>query len=54
MTLKPTRAPAIVTPLVHADRLFPTDLTARTIARRLYDGVKSLPIVSPHGHTDPR
>ena len=26
----------------------------RSLARALYDGVKNLPIVSPHGHTDPR
>jgi glucuronate isomerase len=26
----------------------------RTIARRLYDAVAALPIVSPHGHVDPR
>jgi glucuronate isomerase len=26
----------------------------RLLARALYDGVKNLPIVSPHGHTDPR
>jgi glucuronate isomerase len=26
----------------------------RAIASRLYDEVKDLPIVSPHGHTDPR
>jgi glucuronate isomerase len=35
------------------DRLFPADPAVRAIARGLYDGVKSLPIVSPHGHTDP-
>jgi glucuronate isomerase len=35
------------------DRLFPTDPETRAIARRLYDGVAHLPIVSPHGHTDP-
>jgi glucuronate isomerase len=34
--------------------LFPTDIAARTIARRLYAEVRDLPIVSPHGHTDPR
>ena len=26
----------------------------RSVARALYEGVKGLPIVSPHGHTDPR
>ncbi len=42
-------------PLVlHEDRLFPADPTARGIARRLYAEVKDFPIVSPHGHTDPR
>lgn len=40
--------------LIHEDRLFPADPTTRTIARRLYETVKDLPIVSPHGHTDPR
>jgi glucuronate isomerase len=38
---------------LHPDRLFPADPTTRAIARRLYDEVKNLPIVSPHGHTDP-
>ena len=39
---------------LHPDRLFPADPSTRGVARRLYDGVKDLPIVSPHGHTDPR
>ncbi len=38
---------------LHPDRLFPADITTRNIARELYQRVKSLPIVSPHGHTDP-
>lgn len=37
----------------HPDRLFPADQATRKIARSLYDQVRSLPIVSPHGHTDP-
>jgi len=37
--------------LIHEDRLFPADPTMRTIARALYAHVASLPIVSPHGHT---
>ena len=37
--------------LLHQDRLFPADETTRAIARRLYDGIRNLPIVSPHGHT---
>ncbi|EQB07994.1 glucuronate isomerase [Novosphingobium lindaniclasticum] len=41
-------------PLVlYPDRLFPADPGTRAIARALYEGVKDLPIVSPHGHTDP-
>lgn len=40
--------------LIHEDRLFPADPATRAVARRLYDPVQHLPIVSPHGHTDPR
>lgn len=41
-------------PLVlHEDRLFPADPSARSIARSLYAEVRNLPIISPHGHTDP-
>ncbi|SFR46632.1 glucuronate isomerase [Litoreibacter janthinus] len=36
------------------DRLFPTEPAVRRMARDLYEGVKDLPIISPHGHTDPR
>jgi glucuronate isomerase len=36
------------------DRLFPADAQVRGVARELYAGVRGLPIVSPHGHTDPR
>ena len=39
---------------MHPDRLFPPDPDVRTIARRLYASVSDLPIISPHGHTDPR
>jgi glucuronate isomerase len=38
---------------LHPDRLFPVEPSAREIARRLYEEVAGLPIVSPHGHTDP-
>lgn len=38
---------------LHPDRLLPADPTTREIARRLYERIKDLPIVSPHGHTDP-
>ena len=37
------------------NRLFPADGTVvRSLAARLYETVKDLPIISPHGHTDPR
>jgi glucuronate isomerase len=39
---------------LNPDRLFPADPTTRDIARALYAEVADLPIVSPHGHTDPR
>jgi glucuronate isomerase len=35
------------------DRLFPSDPVMRGIARGLYAEIAGLPIVSPHGHTDP-
>ncbi len=41
-------------PLLDDDRLFDAEPRARGIARALYAGVRNLPIVSPHGHTDPR
>ena len=37
--------------LLNDDRLFPAEAGTRAIARRLYEGIRSLPIVSPHGHT---
>lgn len=40
-------------PLLHEDRLFPALPATRAIARELYAQVRDLPIVSPHGHTDP-
>ncbi|WP_157220714.1 glucuronate isomerase [Flavisphingomonas formosensis] len=39
---------------LHPDRLFPADPRMRDVARALHATVKDLPIVSPHGHTDPR
>jgi glucuronate isomerase len=35
------------------DRLFPAEPRVRDVARALYHTVKDLPIISPHGHTDP-
>jgi glucuronate isomerase len=40
--------------LIHPDRLFPVEPVARDVAHRLYAEVRDLPIISPHGHTDPR
>jgi glucuronate isomerase len=40
--------------LIADDLLFPAEAGARKVGRELYAAVKNLPIVSPHGHTDPR
>src|ERR1700754_2717220 len=40
--------------MLHPDRLFDAEPKARDIARELYGKVKDLPLISPHGHTDPR
>jgi glucuronate isomerase len=39
--------------ILNPDRLFPADPAIRAAARELYALVKDLPILSPHGHTDP-
>ncbi len=39
---------------LHPDRLFPPEPETRAMARNLYASVAALPIISPHGHTDPR
>jgi glucuronate isomerase len=39
------------TMLIHPDRLFPPEPETRKIARMLYARVRTLPLVSPHGHT---
>ncbi|MFM1976630.1 MAG: hypothetical protein RL145_1476 [Pseudomonadota bacterium] len=38
---------------LNPDRLFPAEPATRAIARRLYAPIADLPIISPHGHTDP-
>jgi glucuronate isomerase len=38
--------------LIHPDRLFPAEPSTRKIARTLYDHVRILPLISPHGHTN--
>lgn len=38
-------------PLLDENRLFPADPSTRSIATAIYENVRDLPIVSPHGHT---
>lgn len=38
----------------HPDRLLPAEPGVRAVARRLYEAVRDLPILSPHGHVDAR
>ena len=40
--------------MLDANRLFPSESSARAVAVKLYETVKDLPIISPHGHTDPK
>jgi glucuronate isomerase len=40
--------------ILQEDRLFPADPTTRSIARQLFSHIRSLPIISPHGHANPR
>ena len=42
----PSASPLTLDP----DRLLPTDAAVRPLARSLYEGVRGLPIISPHGH----
>jgi glucuronate isomerase len=39
---------------LNPDRYFDPDPSIRRVARALYEETKGLPIVSPHGHVDPR
>ena len=43
-----------MTLLLDPDRLLPADPATRDIARDLYEAVAGMPILSPHGHVDPR
>ena len=38
---------------LHPDRFFDANPAIRDIARELFEGIRHLPIVSPHGHTEP-
>jgi glucuronate isomerase len=40
--------------LLDENRLFSPDPVLRGLSRSLYDSVRDLPIISPHGHTDPQ
>lgn len=40
--------------LVDSNLLFPADAPSRSVARNLFAAIKDLPIISPHGHTEPR
>jgi len=40
--------------MLDKNRLFPAEPAAREIAAKLYETVRDLPIISPHGHTEPR
>lgn len=40
--------------MLHPDRYFDPNPSVRALARELYDRVKDLPLVCPHGHVDPR
>jgi glucuronate isomerase len=40
--------------ILNPDRFFDSDPAIRRVARALYDETRGLPIVSPHGHVDPR
>ena len=53
--VRPLHGPSMGRPL-HLDpqRFFPSDPKVRAIAARLFEAVETLPILSPHGHTDPR
>ncbi len=40
--------------MLHEDRYLPADPRVRDVARALYEKVRSLALVCPHGHVDPR
>ena len=40
--------------MLDKDRLFPAEKSVRELAVTLYDSIATLPIISPHGHTDPQ
>ncbi len=40
--------------ILHEDRFFDSDPAIRNIAREIFDEIKDFPIISPHGHVDPK
>ena len=40
--------------ILNEDRFFDSDITVRKNARELYNEIKDFPIISPHGHVDPK
>ena len=40
--------------LIDPNRLFPVEAKTRSIAKTIYNDVCDLPIISPHGHCDPK
>jgi glucuronate isomerase len=40
--------------VLHEDRFFDPDQEVRKNAREIYNSIKDLPIISPHGHVDPK
>lgn len=39
--------------ILHEDRFFDPEAEVRRVARALYEGVRDLPLICPHGHVDP-
>jgi glucuronate isomerase len=39
---------------LHPDRFFDPDESTRKFAREIYESIRNLPILSPHGHVDPK
>jgi glucuronate isomerase len=52
MTVGSSAVPAQALSL-HPDRFFDSDPAVRTAARELYEEMRQLPLVCPHGHVDP-
>src|SRR5215216_902814 len=40
--------------MLNDDRFFPADPATREITRNLFKSIRKLPLISPHGHTEPQ